>query len=98
MELDILEPLTFEIIHNDSGRVRNIIINGKSISGTEFRTILKLRSTDFNIELVDDKVIITTHGYGHGVGMSQYGANEMAKLGYNYSQIIKHYYTGVVIK
>ena len=98
LELDMLEPLTFEIIHNDSGRVRNIIINGKSISGTEFRTILKLRSADFRIELVNDKVIITTYGYGHGVGMSQYGANEMAKLGYNYSQIIKHYYTGVVIK
>ncbi|MCM1370759.1 MAG: stage II sporulation protein D [Clostridium sp.] len=96
--LDIEEPITYEIIHNDSGRVRNIIINNKSFTGVKFREILKLRSADFEVSLNDDNVEITTYGYGHGVGMSQYGANEMAKLGYNYSQIIKHYYSGVTIK
>ena len=64
----------------------------------EFRNLLKLRSADFEIEINDEKIKVTTYGYGHGVGMSQYGANEMAKQGYSYIQILKHYYTGVVIK
>ncbi len=97
LKLDIQEPITYEINHNKSGRVRNIIINNKIYTGIEFRKLLKLRSTDFSININDNDVIITTHGYGHGIGMSQYGANEMAKLGYNYIQILKHYYTGVSI-
>lgn len=98
LKLDVEEPITYEIIHNETGRVRQITINNKTFSGTEFRNLLKLRSADFEIEINDEKVKVTTYGYGHGVGMSQYGANEMAKQGYNYIQILKHYYTGVVIK
>lgn len=98
LKLDVEEPITYEIIHNETGRVRQITINNKTFSGTEFRNLLKLRSTDFEIEINDEKVKVTTYGYGHGVGMSQYGANEMAKQGYSYIQILKHYYTGVVIK
>lgn len=98
LSLDLNEPLTYEIIHNETGRVRTIIVNNKTYSGTEFRELLKLRSTDFKINIDEENITITTHGYGHGVGMSQYGANEMAKKGYNYSQILKHYYSGVVIK
>lgn len=98
LKLDVEEPITYEIIHNETRRVRQITINNKTFSGTEFRNLLKLRSADFEIEINDEKVKVTTYGYGHGVGMSQYGANEMAKQGYSYIQILKHYYTGVVIK
>lgn len=57
--------------------------------------MLSLRSTDFEIKEDNNKVIIKTKGYGHGIGMSQYGANGMAKEGYTYEEIINHYYTGV---
>ena len=96
LKLDIDEPLTYDIIHNNSSRVSTIIINNKTFTGIEFRKLFNLRSTDFEIN-IKDKIIITTYGYGHGVGMSQYGANEMAKQGFNYIDIIKHYYSGVTI-
>ena len=80
------------IIRNDTNHVDKIIIDNKSFSGVEFRKLLNLRSTDFEIIKNNNNYIITTRGYGHGVGMSQYGANEMAKKGYNYQDIINHYY------
>ena len=58
---------------------------------------MSLRSTDINIDVSDGIVKIDTKGYGHGVGMSQYGANGMAKEGYKYDEILKHYYKGVEI-
>lgn len=79
-----------------SNRIASIKISNKTYTGVELRTLLNLRSADFEIKL-KDKIYITTKGYGHGVGMSQYGANGMAKAGYNYNQIIKHYYQGVSI-
>ncbi len=79
----------------NTGRVKTIKINNKSFKGTKFRTLLGLRSTDFEIKYDDKKVYITTKGYGHGVGMSQYGANVMANEGYKYEEILKYYYTGV---
>ena len=84
-----------KISRYDSGRVENVIINNKNFSGTKIRTLLKLRSTDFTIEYDDRVVTIVTKGYGHGVGMSQYGANAMALSGSKYDEILKHYYTGV---
>ncbi|MGN1379188.1 MAG: stage II sporulation protein D [Bacilli bacterium] len=84
------------ISRSKSNRVNEITINNKTFKGTEFRKILNLRSTDFTIN-ISNEVIITTHGYGHGVGMSQYGANYLAKKGYNYEQILKYYYQGVNI-
>ena len=62
-----------------------------------FRNKLGLRSTDFTIEEENNLIKITTRGYGHGVGMSQYGAQGMALAGYNYQEIIIHYYQGVEI-
>lgn len=82
---------------NSSNRVDSIMIGDKMFSGKDFRTILGLRSTDFNISITDNLVNITTRGYGHGVGMSQYGANGMALDGYNYKQILSYYYRGVTI-
>lgn len=85
------------IERTSSNRVNKIIINNMEFIGTDLRKILNLRSTDFNITVSDSAVIITTYGYGHGVGMSQYGANGMANEGYSYQDILKHYYTGVEI-
>ena len=80
-----------------TGRVNYVIINNKKIKGTKFRQLLSLRSTDIDLVVKDNYVYITTRGYGHGVGMSQYGANGMAKEGYKYDEILKYYYKGVKI-
>lgn len=69
-----------------------------SISGWELRNILSLRSASFDINYENGVFTITTKGYGHGVGMSQYGANAMAEQGYTYDEILKHYYKGAEIK
>lgn len=89
---------SINIERNNSERVDKIIIDNHIYGGVEFRTKLSLRSTDFDITLNEGSVTITTRGFGHGVGMSQYGANEYAKNGLNYEKILKHYYTGITIK
>lgn len=87
--------IDFNIIEkNSSSRVSSISIGDVIYTGIEFRSLLGLRSADFDIEKTDDGVNITTRGYGHGVGMSQYGANEMAKNGLSYKNILSHYYSG----
>ena len=89
----------FNIISKTSGnRVKEIEINGTTYSGVEFRKLLNLRSADFSIENNGANVVISTNGYGHGVGMSQYGANGMANNGSSNTDILLHYYTGVSIK
>lgn len=60
--------------------------------------LLGLRSADFDIILKNDKAVFKTRGFGHGVGMSQYGANGMAKESYSYKNILKHYYPGTILK
>ncbi|NMH73870.1 stage II sporulation protein D [Bacillus sp. RO2] len=85
------------IARTTGNRVETVDINGKTLSGREVRDILKLRSSDFTWERKGDNIVITTKGFGHGVGMSQYGANGMALEGKNYTQIISHYYKDVQI-
>lgn len=80
-----------------SNRVLNIEINQKSYTGTQIRQLLTLRSTDFSINYDDENIYITTKGFGHGVGMSQYGANGMAKEGKKYQEILNHYYQNTQI-
>ncbi len=80
-----------------SGRVKNIKIGNKSIAGTEIRTILGLKSTNFTVTINENNVVFNVIGYGHGVGMSQTGADALAKTGANYEMIIKHFYTDVEI-
>lgn len=80
-----------------SGRVENIKIGDTTYSGVKLRSLLGLRSTDFTITKGATEITVTTRGFGHGVGMSQSGANEAAKEGYTYDKILKHYYTGVSI-
>ena len=86
------------IKRNETNHVDKIIINNKEFTGVEFRKLLNLRSTDFEIEEDNGEYIIATKGYGHGVGMSQYGANEMAKIGKKYEEILNHYYKNTEIK
>lgn len=84
--------------YTDSGRVKTVKFGNHEISGIETRTLLGLKSTNFEISKENDKIKFTVKGYGHGVGMSQTGADAMAKQGKNYKEIINHFYSGVEIK
>jgi len=84
----------------NSGRIKKIVIDNEILDGRNIRDLFGLNSTNFSIMF--DKTLgiidIVTYGYGHGVGMSQWGANGMAENGSDYVQILKHYYTDVIIK
>lgn len=82
---------------NDSGRVQSIEIGGQTISGEDMRTLFSLRSTAFELVHADGTFRFTVTGYGHGVGMSQYGANVMARQGADHREILEHYYSGAAI-
>ena len=84
------------IEYTTGGRIKTIKIGNQNLSGVEVRNIFGLRSANFEIEITD-KISFSVIGYGHGVGMSQTGADSMAKQGYNYEDIIKHFYNGVLI-
>lgn len=83
--------------YTDGNRVKKIKIGNIELSGVEVRTILGLKSANFKITIVGDNIKFEVIGYGHGVGMSQTGADSMAKSGSSYEEIIKHFYTGVEI-
>lgn len=87
-----------EVKRNNYGRVESVAVDEHYYTGIEFRNLLGLRSTDFDIVNNDGFITVVTKGYGHGVGMSQYGANGMAKGGYSYKDILKHYYKNISIK
>ncbi|TCP65922.1 stage II sporulation protein D [Baia soyae] len=78
-------------------RVANLSIGDKSFSGREVREALGLASSDFTWKQDGDKITFTTYGYGHGVGLSQWGANLMAQTGAKADKIVKHYYQGIQI-
>ncbi len=87
------------ITKNSTKRVSAIQIHNKSFTGREFREKLSLKSTDFSLSVsADEQIHITTHGYGHGVGMSQYGANERAHQQEKASDILAHYYPSTKIE
>lgn len=88
---------SLEMTRTTGHRVKQLTVNGISFTGREIREKLKLPSSDFSIEQKGDYFIFTTRGFGHGVGMSQYGANGMAEEGKTYDEIIAHYYKGVTI-
>jgi len=83
---------------NNTGRVEKVTMKNHEWAGRDFRTLLDLRSTDFQIKVRDGQVIITTEGYGHGVGMSQYGADAMADNGAKAHEIIEHYYKNTSVE
>lgn len=83
--------------HSSGGRVQTVKIGNASASGKEVREALGLYSANFKISIRRDKIAFTTTGSGHGVGMSQYGANGMAKKGYTCEEILSHYYSGITV-
>ena len=83
---------------SNTNHVEEVMIDETSVTGIEFRKLLGLRSTDFDIAIQGDNYEITTRGYGHGVGMSQYGANMLAKEQKTAAEILKYYYGNIEIK
>jgi len=100
-DMDITESNLDEKIKlgevSEGGRIKTLIIDNTEISGRDMRTLFNLNSTNFSFIQSGSQIEILTTGYGHGVGMSQWGAEGMANKGYNYKEILKHYYTGVEI-
>ena len=82
---------------SEGGKIKTIIVDNTEISGREIRSLFNLNSTNFSFIQSGNEIEILTTGYGHGVGMNQWGAEGMANEGYNYKEILKHYYTGVEI-
>ena len=83
-----------EITRDESGRVSEVTIGGAAFTGVKLREVFKLRSTAFTLDYADGFFTFTITGFGHGVGMSQYGANVMASDGADYRAILAHYYPG----
>ena len=99
LDLPYSNFVKLEVIDSTStGRVKKIKINEKTFDGSVVVTKLKLKSNHFAIKQDGDTINRTTKGYGHGVGMSQYGAQGMALNGYSYEEILMHYYQGTSIK
>lgn len=93
------ENIKIEVTNvSGAGRIKKIKINNVNFTGSKISSIFGLRSTSFTIKKEGNNINITTNGFGHGVGMSQYGAEGMAIEGYKYDEILKHYYSGVKIK
>ncbi|WP_197079116.1 stage II sporulation protein D [Candidatus Syntrophocurvum alkaliphilum] len=90
LKIDILEK-------SNSGRIKKMKINNQIIYGDRLRNLLSLPSTWLGIEINEHEVIINNRGYGHGVGMCQYGTNGMAKEGYSYEEILNKYYQNIDI-
>lgn len=86
------------VIKTESDRVYSLDINGCNFKGRDFQKRLSLRSNDFTFDENENSIIITTKGFGHGVGLSQYGSNALAKQKKNYKEILKYYYQGTEIK
>ena len=86
------------ILRTEGDGIDSAEIGGICFSGTELRTRLGLRSTDITFEPAADSITVTTYGYGHRVGMSQYGAQAMALSGADYTDILSHYYVGAVLE
>lgn len=94
---DFKKELFSDIVRSEAGGIITIKIGGVKIKGTELRKIFNLRSTNVEITNDENNITFNVKGNGHGVGMSQYGANHLAEAGYNYKDILLHYYTGVEI-
>jgi len=89
----------YTVLERTAGnRIGRIRIGEKEFTGKEIREALGLNSTAFTMRLQGGQVVITTHGYGHGVGMSQWGANGMAKAGKNAEEIVKYFYQGISLE
>lgn len=98
VEIDFDEENCIQITeYTESKRVRTIKFGNVQIAGTEARSLLGLKSTNFSFEINGDKIKFIVIGYGHGVGMSQTGADSMAKSGSSCEDIIRHFYSGIEV-
>ena len=98
-KIDFSKDDCIEIIeYTDGNRVKEIKVGNLNLSGVEMRNLFNLRSANFKITMEEDNINFEVIGYGHGVGMSQTGADSLAKQGKNYEEIIHHYYTDVKIE
>jgi len=84
----------WEITKTDAGGVKTVKISDKVFTGAEIRKIFSLKSSAFDVKMTDEGVEFTVYGYGHGVGMSQYGADAFARDGMSYKEILSHFYKG----
>ena len=82
-----------DIVRNDSDYVASVTVGGVKMRGNDLRTLLSLRSPSFTVECKNNAFTFHVTGYGHGVGMSQYGANALAKEGYSAEEIVQHYFS-----
>ncbi len=87
-----------DTVYTEGGSVHSIVIGGISVSGAEARKVFSLRSAAFTVQAAAEQITFQVSGFGHGVGMSQYGANTMANEGKTYTDILCHYYTGVTVE
>ena len=95
LDIKYSDKLVVEVLErSNSNRIVKLKINGVELSGKDVYNKLGIRSCDFVLTQVGSNVVIDTKGYGHGVGMSQYGAHGMAKNGYGYKEILEYYYVG----
>lgn len=85
------------VLYDESGRVSYLFVGGVKITGPELRQLFNLRSAAFSYRFENGSIVFSVSGYGHGVGMSQYGANILAASGNKYGDILKTYYTGAQI-
>ena len=85
------------VLRTATGRVSSLRVGGEQLTGRDLRAALELPSTKFTWRISGDKAIFTTRGFGHGVGLCQYGADGQARAGKSYREIIHFYYTGVEI-
>ncbi len=97
--LNINDDITIKDINKtNTGRIISMNINGKVIQSKTIRNAFNLRSTSFDINVKDDNVVFNVKGFGHGVGLSQYGSNGMAKQGFKYKEILEYYYKDSKVK
>ena len=96
--VDFSKGIIGNIARSDAGGILTIEVGGVKVKGTVLRKIYDLRSTNIEITIDGDRVNFDVKGFGHGVGMSQYGANYLASQGKDYKEILKAYYTGVEIE
>lgn len=94
-ELDTL--LFTDIALSDSKTVLSLVVGDKKVTGRQIREMFSLRSAAFEIEVLENEIKFITFGYGHGVGLSQYGADFMARQGSTYEQILNHYYSQTML-
>lgn len=86
-----------DVTFTEGGGIASVCIGGQLFSGTQLRSLLNLPSTSFSIQAEGNQLVITTHGYGHRVGMSQYGADAMAVRGSSWQEILAYYYPGTTL-